>query len=62
MRVGQPVELGNYPRFTARASIRGFTLGVAIRGSRNLTLSWEPPNRYSNEAATVRSIRGEVKI
>jgi Domain of unknown function (DUF4062) len=48
---------------TGRArSIRGFRLGVAIRGSRNLTLSWEPPNRYSNEAATVRSIRGEVKI
>ena len=48
---------------TGRArSIRGFRLGVAIRGRRNLTLSWEPPNRYSNEAATVRSISGEVKI
>jgi hypothetical protein len=48
---------------TGRAkSIRGFKLGVAIQGRRNLTLSWEPPNRYSNEAATVRSISGEVKI
>ena len=43
-------------------SIRGFRLGVAIRGHRSLTLSWEPPNRYSNEAATLRSISGEVKL
>lgn len=48
---------------TGRArSIRGFRLGIAIRGHRNLTLSWEPPNRYSNEPVTVRSIKGEVKI
>ena len=48
---------------TGRArSIRGFRLGVAIRGHRNLTLSWEPPNRYSNEPATVRRIKGEVQI
>ena len=48
---------------TGRArSIRGFRLGVAIRGRRNLTLSWEPPNRYSNETVTVRSISGEVTI
>lgn len=48
---------------TGRArSIRGFRLGIAIRGHRNLTLSWEPPNRYSNEPVTVRTINGEVKI
>jgi hypothetical protein len=48
---------------TGRArSIREFRLGIAIRGHRNLTLSWEPPNRYSNEPVTVRSIKGEVKI
>jgi hypothetical protein len=48
---------------TGRArSIRGFRLGVAMRGYRNLTLSWEPPNRYTNEAVTVRSINGEVMI
>jgi len=48
---------------TGRAkSIRGFRLGIAIRGHRNLTLSWEPPNRYSNEPLTVRTINGEVKI
>jgi len=48
---------------TGRArSIRGFRLGIAIRGHRNLTLSWEPPNRYSNETVTVRSITGEVKL
>jgi hypothetical protein len=48
---------------TKRArSIRGFRLGVAIRGHRNLTLSWEPPSRYSNEPVTVRSIKGDVDI
>src|SRR5260370_12609570 len=48
---------------TGRArSIRGFRLGIAIRGHRNLTLSWEQPKRYSNEPVTVRSIKGEVKI
>lgn len=48
---------------TGRArSIRGFRLGIAIRGRRNLTLSWEPPSGYSNEPVTVRSIKGEVNI
>lgn len=48
---------------TGRArSIADSSFGVAIHGRRNLTLSWEPPNRYANEAATVRSISGEVKI
>jgi hypothetical protein len=48
---------------TGRArSIRAFRLGVAIRGRRSLTLAWEPPNRYSNQPATVRNISGEVSI
>ena len=48
---------------TGRArSIRRFRLGVAVRGRRNLTLSWEPPKRYSNETTTVRSVSGEAKI
>lgn len=48
---------------TGRArSIRRFRLGVPIRGRRRLTLAWETPSRYSNEAATVRSISGEVNI
>jgi hypothetical protein len=48
---------------TGRArAIREFRLGVPIRGYRKLTLSWEPPNRYSNEPAATRSITGEVRI
>jgi hypothetical protein len=48
---------------TGRArSIRRFRLGVPIRGRRRLTLAWETPSRYSTEAATVRSISGEVNI
>lgn len=48
---------------TGRArSIRGFRLGVPIRGRRRLTFAWETPSRYSNEPATVRSINGEVII
>jgi hypothetical protein len=43
-------------------SIREFRLGVPIRGRRSLTLSWEPPNRHSNEPAGLRSISGEVNI
>jgi hypothetical protein len=37
-------------------------LGVSIRGRRRLTLSWEPPSRYSNETVTIRSIEGDVSI
>jgi hypothetical protein len=37
-------------------------LGVSIRGRRRLTLSWEPPSRYSNEPVTIRSIEGDVSI
>ena len=48
---------------TGRArSIRGFRLGVAIRGRRSLSLSWETAGRYANEPVTVRSIKGEVSI
>jgi hypothetical protein len=48
---------------SGRASgIRTFRLGVAIRGRRNLTLTWETPKRYSNQSVVVRSINGEVKI
>ena len=42
--------------------IVAFRLGVSIRGRRHLTLSWEPPSRYSNEPVTVRSIKGDVTI
>ena len=37
-------------------------LGVSIRGRRRLTLSWEPPNRYSNETVTICRIKGDVSI
>jgi len=48
---------------TGRAkSIREFRLGVPIRGRRSLTLAWETPNRYANEATTTRSIQGEINI
>ena len=43
-------------------SIRGFRLGVGVRGRRSLSLSWETPGRYANEPVTVRSIKGEVSI
>ena len=42
--------------------IVAFRLGVSIRGRRHLTLSLEPPSRYSNEPVTVRSIKGDVTI
>lgn len=45
----------------ARSVIR-YRLGVAIRGHRNLSLSWEAPSRYSNERPALRSIKGEVNI
>ena len=48
---------------TGRArSIRTFRLGVAIRGRRSLTLTWETPSRYSNEPVAERKISGEVKV
>jgi hypothetical protein len=48
---------------TGRAkSIRAFRLGVAIRGHRRLTLTWETPSRYSNEPTTERKISGEVNV
>jgi len=48
---------------TGRArSVISYRLGVAIRGHRNLSRSWEAPNRYSNERPALRSIKGEVNI
>jgi hypothetical protein len=48
---------------TGRAtSVREFRLGVPIQGRRSLTLAWETPNRYVNEATTTRSIQGKVNI
>lgn len=48
---------------TGRAkSIRAFSLGVANRGRRRLTLAWEVASQYSNQPTTVRSISGEVSI
>lgn len=43
-------------------SVTSFRLGVAIRGTRHLTLAWETAPRYSNERSAVRSISGNVKI
>jgi hypothetical protein len=43
-------------------SVIRYRLGVAIRERRNLSISREAPNRYSNERPAVRSIQGEVKI
>jgi len=43
-------------------SVIRYRLGVAIRERRNLSMSREAPNRYSNERPAVRSIQGEVKI
>jgi len=39
-----------------------YRLGAAVRGLRRLTLAWEPPRRYSNEHATVRTIEGQVRL
>ena len=39
-----------------------FKLSVAIQGRRSLALAWEPPSRYSNQAETIRTIKGEVKL
>jgi hypothetical protein len=48
---------------TERAkSIVTFRLGVAIQGHRSLTLSWEPPNRYSDQTEPVRTISGKVRL
>jgi hypothetical protein len=48
---------------TERAkSIATFKLGIAIQEYRNLTLSWEPPNRYSNQTEKIRTISGKVKL
>ena len=48
---------------TGRANgIREFRLGVPIRGSRSLTLTWEAPKRYTNEQPTIRTIHGEVNL
>jgi hypothetical protein len=43
-------------------SIREFRLGVPIHGHRKLTLSWEPPSRYSSEPVEIRTIAGDVSV
>jgi hypothetical protein len=44
------------------ARVTEFSLGVSVRGIRQLKLSWEPPRRYSNEGAQRRSISGQVRL
>lgn len=44
------------------ARVTEFKLGIAIRGVRQLAVSWEPPRRYSNESIKHRTIRGEVSL
>jgi len=44
------------------ARITEFRLGVAVRGRRQLVLSWEPPRRYSNERIKPKSMTGEVEL
>jgi hypothetical protein len=39
-----------------------FRLGSAVRGMRQLALTWESPRRYSNERPSIRTIRGEVRL
>jgi hypothetical protein len=48
---------------TERASrITQFKLGVAVRGVRLLTLSWEPQVQYSGERSVVRTITGQIRL
>ena len=44
------------------ARLTEFKLGVAIRGTRQLTLSWEPTRRYSGDRLRVRTINGKVEL
>ena len=44
------------------ARVTEFKLGVPIRGTRQLTLSWEPPRRYSGDRPRVRTINGKVEL
>jgi hypothetical protein len=37
-------------------------LGSAVRGVRHLQLSWEAPQRYSNERAVTKTVKGDVRL
>jgi hypothetical protein len=42
--------------------VTDFKLGVPVRGERPLTLSWEPPQRYSGERKEPRTIEGNTRL
>jgi Domain of unknown function (DUF4062) len=44
------------------ARVSAFNLGVRIRGIRQISLSWEPPRRYSNQTIQQRTITGAVSL